>query len=95
MQVHKTDRFFVELEVIIDFIAQDSFKRAEYFSDELSRKITNIPHFPYKCRQSQKSDDINVRELIVEGYVIPYRVDSAKESIMILGIFSENEWKLK
>jgi hypothetical protein len=32
--------------------------------------------------------------LIFEGYIIPYRVDALKENIVILGIFSENEWKL-
>lgn len=94
MQVHKTDRFFTELEAIVDFIAQDSFKRAEKFAIELSIKINDLPHFPYKCRQSQKSHDINIRELIFEGYIIPYCVDSAKENIVVLGIFSENEWKL-
>ena len=94
MQVHKTDRFFAELEVIIDFIARDSFKRAEKFSDELSKNILDLPHFSYKCRQSQKSEDENLRDLIFSGYVIPYRVNSEKNRIEILGIFSENEWKL-
>lgn len=94
MQVHKVDRFFAELDEIVDFIAQDSWKRAEKFAGELSAKIMDLPHFPYKCRQSQKSTDRNIRELIFEGYIIPYRVDALKENIVILGIFSENEWKL-
>lgn len=34
------------------------------------------------------------RELIFEGHMIPYRVDTLKENIVILGIFNENEWKL-
>lgn len=94
MQVHKTERFFAELEVIVDFIAQDSFKRAEKFATDLGIKINDLPYFPYKCRQSRKSHDINIRELIFDGYVIPYRVDSIKENIVVLGIFSENKWKL-
>ena len=94
MQVHKTDRFFAELEVIIDFIAGDSFKRAEKFSDELSKKVLGLPHFPYKCRQSLKSEDENQRDLVFSGYVVPYRVNIAQDRIEILGIFSENEWKL-
>jgi len=92
MQVHKTSRFFAELEVIIDFIAQDSFPRAEKFKNNLDAKIMDLPHFPYKCRCSQKVNDENVIELIFEGYVIPYRVNTQKETIVILGIFSENEW---
>jgi len=94
MQVHKTDRFFAELEVIIDFIAQDSFKRAEKFNSDLSDQIINLPHFPYKCRQSSRSKDKDLRELVFNGYVIPYRINTAKNRIEILGIFSENEWTL-
>lgn len=95
MQVHKTDRFFAELEVIVDFIAQDSFKRAEKFVVDLGTKINNLPHFPYKCRQSQKSNHDDMRDLIFHGYVIPYRINTAKNQIEILGIFSENKWMLK
>lgn len=94
MQVHKTDRFFAELEVIIDFISQDSLTRAEQFNNALSNTVMNLPHFPYKCRQSQKSSDENIRELVFNGYVIPYRINMAQDRIEILGIFSENEWTL-
>ena len=92
MQVHKTSRFFAELEVIIDFIAQDSFLRAEQFKNNLDGKIMDLPHFPYKCRRSLKFNDENIRDLVFTGYVIPYRLNSMKERIEILGIFSENEW---
>ena len=94
MQVFKTDLFFAELEVIVDFIARDSWRRAETFTRQLNDKIMNLPHFPYKCRQSPKSDDDTIRELIFNGYVIPYRVNNEKGMIVILGIFSENEWKI-
>jgi len=92
VQVHKTSRFFAELEVIIDFIARDSFERAKKFKNNLDAKIQDLLYFPYKCRQSIKSDDENIRDLIFMGYIIPYRVNMTKESIVILGIFSENEW---
>lgn len=46
MQVYKTDRFFTELEAIVDFIAQDSWIRAEKFSNLLSEHIMNLIHFP-------------------------------------------------
>ena len=92
MQVHKTSRFSAELETIIDFIAQNSFPRAEKFNHNLDAKIEDLPYFPYKYRQSIKSnDDNNLRDLIFNGYVIPYRINVAKDRIEILGIFSENE----
>ena len=46
MQVYKTNRFFTELEAIVDFIAQDSWIRAEKFSNSLSEHIMNLIHFP-------------------------------------------------
>lgn len=92
MQVHKTARFFEELEIIIDFIAQDSFDRAEKFKNCMDTKVNDLPSFPYKCRQSLKSNDKNVRDLIFMGYAIPYRINTIKKRIEILGIFSENKW---
>lgn len=92
MQVHKTSRFFAELEIIIDFIAQDSLQRAEKFKNNLDDKVQDLPHFPYKCRHSLKFNDENIRDLVFTGYVIPYRVNVANNRIEILGIFSENEW---
>lgn len=92
MQVHKTSRFFTELEIILDFIAQDSFSRTEQFKNNLDTKINDLPHFPYKCRQSQKSSDESVRDLIFQEHGIPYRVNVVNERIEILGIFGENDW---
>ena len=92
MQVHKTSRFFIELETIIDFIAQDSFEKAKKFKNTMDTKVNGLPNFPYKCRQSLKSNDNNVKDLIFMGYVIPYRINTIKKRIEILGIFSENEW---
>lgn len=94
MHIDTSHRYGIELNAILDFIGKDSPKNALNFARKLEAKINDLPHFPYKCRQSQKSHDINIRELIFEGYIIPYRVDSAKENIVVLGIFSENEWKL-
>lgn len=92
MHVGTSPRYEIELNTILDFIGENNPKNALNFARKLDAKINDLPHFPYKCRQSQKSTDINIRELIFEGYVIPYRVDS--EKIIVLGIFSENEWIL-
>jgi len=94
MHVDTSTRYEIELNAILDFIGKDSPRNALNFAKKLEAKINDLPHFPYKCRQSQKSDDIDIRELIWEGYIIPYRVDSAKEMIVVLGIFGENEWIL-
>lgn len=92
MHVVKTQRFFLELETILDFIAKDSFKRAVLFKSKLDDKILAIEFFPYKHRKCTKSKDDNLRDLIFHGYVIPYRVNIAKDKIEIIGIFSVNAW---
>ena len=94
MYVGTSYRYEIELNSILDFIGENNPRNALIFARKLEAKINDLPHFPYKCRQSQKSTDRNIRELIFEGYIIPYRVDALKEKIVILGIFSENERKL-
>jgi plasmid stabilization system protein ParE len=84
MHVGTSHRHEIELNTILDFIGKDSPKNALNFARKLDAKINDLPHFPYKCRQSPKSTDTTIRELIFEGYVIPNT----------LGIFSENEWIL-
>ena len=94
MQILKTQRYLNELEEILDFIAQDSLTKALNFFDELNEKILLLPQSPYKHRQSLKSDNKNVRDLVFKGYVIPYRVNFSKNQIEILGIFSSNLWDI-
>jgi len=92
MQILKTTRFLEELEEILDFIAQDSLTQALRFFEKLDEVIFSLPDMPLKCRQSTKSNDANVRDLIFHGYVIPYRINRLKDRLEIIGIFSENEW---
>ena len=94
MQILKTARFLDELEVLLDYIAKDSLSQAIIFLDKLDDVVFSLSVAPYRCRQSGKSDDINVRELIFKGYVIPYRVNKEKHHIEIIGIFSANEWEM-
>lgn len=93
MYVDASPRYEVELNKILDFIGESNPINALNFAKKLEAKINDLSHFPYKCRQSQKSSDENIRELIFAGYVIPYRVN--KETIVILGIFGENEWNMR
>ena len=44
--------------------------------------------------KTTKSNDINIRELIFDGYVIPYRINTKKNRIEIIGMFSANEWEI-
>lgn len=94
MRVIKSPHFEEEIEVITDFISENSPRRALRFYDELLNKLESIPSNPYRFRKRPKINDKNIRELIFKGYTIPFYIDTAHEVIVILGIFSANEWAL-
>ena len=41
---------------------------------------------PFKYRKSIYFNDNNIRDLIFKGYVVPYKIDTAKNQIIIIGI---------
>jgi plasmid stabilization system protein ParE len=71
---------------IWDFIALDSPDRATQFIDEIRQKIENIPPLPYMYRKSIYFDDNNIRDMIHKGYIVAYKIDTARQNIIILGI---------
>jgi len=94
MQIVKSNRYLEELETMLGFIAEDSLNRALQFADTLNAQVMELDTMPYKYRASLKSNDTNVRDLVVKGYVIPYRINKNKNRIEILGIFNQNQWEL-
>ena len=70
---------------IWQYIAKDSKNNANKFKKELKFDIENIPHFPYKYRESIWFNDKNIRDLIFKGYTVPYLIQADK--IVILDIF--------
>ena len=94
MTIDYSPRFKKELLAIHKFIAKDSLNRANRFKNEIKSNIENIPHFPFKHRSSQKSDNPALRELIYKGYTIAYLVDESSNQIIILGIFNQNQWEI-
>ncbi len=94
MQIEKSERFNDELQIILDFISTNNPERALNFYDNLISEILAIPQNPYRCRKAKPSDDKNIRELIYKKYTIPYYIDLDRETIVVLGIFNQNEWRL-
>ncbi|MDD3598040.1 type II toxin-antitoxin system RelE/ParE family toxin [Sulfuricurvum sp.] len=71
MRVIKSPRFEEEIEVITDFISENSPRRALRFYDELLSKSESIPSNPYRFRKRPKINDKNIRELIFKGVHYP------------------------
>lgn len=64
MRIEYSARFENELFEIYAFIAEDSINRAYTFAASLKQNIEKIPNMPYKHRQSIKSNDKQVRDMI-------------------------------
>ena len=93
MRLEKSDRFFQELQEIVDFIATDNVYAALAFYDELIEKIEEISENPYRYRMNQAVYQEYSREMIFRGYTIPFFIDTQRDAIVILGIFNQNIWE--
>ena len=86
MKIIYRESFIKEITDIWDFIALDSSNRATQFVNEIEQKIQDLPSLPLIYRKSIYFDAENIRDMIHKGYVVVYKIDTANESIIILGI---------
>lgn len=49
---------------------------------------------PLKYKKSIYFNDENIRDLVFKGYVVPYKIDTAKNKIIIIGINKYMEKKM-
>jgi len=92
MHIVNSPRFQVELESIVEFIAEESPQNALNFLDRLIEHLRQIQEHPYSGRLRKNRSPYPVRELIHEGYTIPYMIDHQEKRIVLLGIFNRNLW---
>ncbi len=86
MKILKSNKFNDELKNILYFIALDSKSRAKIFKNNLLKSINDLIFMPYKCRKSIYFNNEDIRDLIFKGYTVVYKIDTDKNSIIILGI---------
>ena len=85
MTIIRDEKYILKLQSILEFIAIDSFDRANQFKNNLDNQIDNLVNMPFKCRKSIYFSDDNIRDLIFMGYVIPYKIYESKNEIIIIG----------
>ena len=79
-----------DLNSIFDFIEQNGSKNlAKRFVNKLYKKIKELNYMPYRCRKSIYINEESVRDLIVQGYTIVYKVQ--EKSVHILTVFRQKE----
>ncbi len=86
MQIIRDINYLQKLQSIMEFIAQDSLNQAIKFQIDLDEIIDDIQNMPFKYRKSIYFNDNNIRDLIFKGYVVPYKIDTVKNQIIIIGI---------
>ena len=86
MNIQYRKGFIKEITDIWDFIALDSSNRATSFINEIEQKIQTIPSLPYMYRKSIYFDDETIRDMVYKGYAVVYKIDTANQKIIILGI---------
>jgi len=86
MEVVYAPRFREDLLDVWRYIAQESPDQADRFKDEIKARTATLVDFPYMYRQSIYFDTPAIRDLIIKGYVLPYRIDVQTGTITVLGI---------
>lgn len=86
MQIIRDTNYLQKLQSIMEYIAQDSVNQALKFQVDLDETIDDIPNMPLKYKKSIYFNDKNIRDLVFKGYVVPYKIDTAKNQIIIIGI---------
>ena len=92
MRVKITRSFSTKLNKQVNYIARDKPANARKFKNEIILRIKSISKMPYQNRKSMFFDDREIRELIFKGYIVVYRIDSAKKVIVVFG-FTKYEAK--
>lgn len=79
-----TDPAITDLENIQDYIARDSTEYANAVVERLILAVERLKSFPGSGRRVPEATELKVRELLVEGYRIIYRMK--KDSAQILAV---------
>ena len=77
-----TDPAIADLENIQDYLAKDSVEYADAVVERLILSVERLESFPESGRLVPEASDLKVRELIVSGYRIIYRLRPSRAQIL-------------
>lgn len=77
-----TDPAVADLERIHDYIARDSVDYADALVERLILSVDQLGSFPESGRRVPESTNLKVRELLVEGYRVMYRLKKRTAQIL-------------
>lgn len=78
------ERAYTDLETILDHIAEDSLSRAIEYLEFLKKGISKLADFPQLgvlCKRKHIRRECRI--LIIENYLVFYKIDEALQTIII------------
>lgn len=87
MEIKRAKLFNIRLESIVFHVAEESPRNARKLKNKFQKSINTLDYMPYKFRKSYYYNNENIRDLIVQGYTIPYFIDQENDMIVVLDIF--------
>ena len=84
MRVEWSDLARDDLDDLVDYISRDSAFYAQRFGEKVVLATRRLKTFPDSGRMIQEAEDETLREIIVQGYRVMYRLES--ERVLILAV---------
>jgi len=85
MKIKIFPSFSEKLKDQVDFIAKDKPAAARKFKSEVLQRIREISKMPLSHRKSIFFDREDIRDLIIKGYVVVYKINKKENAIEIFG----------
>lgn len=85
MRIELQDSFIRKLNRQVDFIAHDKPSAARNFKNTIISKLKELIDFPFKSRKSIFFEDESIRDMIYQGYICVYKVDTKNAVIRVFG----------
>jgi toxin ParE1/3/4 len=84
MLVEWSDLAREDLDDLVEYISRDSAFYAQLFGEKVVLATRRLKDFPESGRRIPEADDDSLREIIVQGYRVMYRLDA--NGVLILAV---------
>lgn len=85
MKLRITKTFRDRLNDQVEFITRDKPGAARKFKTEIISRIKDIPKMPYANRKSIYFDSDDIRDMVIKGYLVVYKIDHENQTIDVFG----------
>ncbi|MBN2815216.1 MAG: hypothetical protein JXQ67_00925 [Campylobacterales bacterium] len=89
MKIFCTELYETQLKEILEKFSKEDFSATKVFKTYLDTIIINIPTKAQKYKKSIYFNDDNIRDIEHEAFRIPFYIDSANNSYLILAIIEK------